>query len=306
MKPVWLVVLLLMNVLWAAAYSLFQPLKEVLDPGTLTTLRFGLAALVVLGIWPLLPGAAPRGRELLRAVVMGVVVFGVAPRLQVAGVQGGSAGDTAILMAFDPVIVSIAAALFLREHIAARTWLGCGLGLAGVAILTEFWTPAFKWSGLIAYALVLASFVCESTYSIVGKPLLARSDPVKVLASAIAAGSAVNLAVDAGAVGRALPTLQPEHWLALAYLVVICTVVGYILWFYAVREMPVNLVAVTVFMQPPAGVLFDLLLNGNAPRWSQLGGTACIALGLLISLRRRTRAALVRPAGMRGDAEAST
>jgi len=286
MKPVWLAVLLLMNVLWAAAYSLFQLLKEVLDPGTLTTLRFGLAAVVVLGVWPLLPGLAPRGRELMRAVVMGVVVFGVAPRLQVAGVQRGSAGDTAILMAFDPVIVSIAAALFLREHVAARMWLGCGLGFAGVAILTEFWSPAFAWSGLIAYALVLASFVCESTYSIVGKPLLARSHPVKVLACAIAAGTVVNLAVDATAVGRALPALRPEHWLALAYLVVICTVVGYVLWFYAVREMPVNLVALTVFMQPPAGVLFDLLVNGNAPRWSQLWGTACITLGLVVSLRR--------------------
>lgn len=287
MKPVWLIALLLMNVLWAAAYALFQLLKEVLDAGTLATSRFGFAAVCLLLLWPWLPGRPPRGRELLRTVLMGIIVFCVAPRLQIAGVQSGSAGDTAILMAFDPVIVSVAAAIFLREHIPARTWLGCLLGFAGVAILTEFWSPDFRWLGLTAYALVLASFVCEAAYSIVGKPLLARAHPVKVLACAVTAGTAVNLVFDGGAVVRALPALNPTHWLALAYLVVVCTVIGYLLWFYAVRAMPVNLVALTVFMQPPAGVLFDLALTGNPPRWSQLWGTACISLGLLASLARK-------------------
>lgn len=290
MKPHWLVALLLMNVLWAAAYPLFKVLAVVLDAGTLATTRFSLAALLVVVVWHWLPGRAPRGAELVRTVVMGVIVFCAAPRLQVAGVQRGNAGDSAILMAFDPVIVSIAAAFFLREHIAARTWLGCALGLAGVAVLTEFWQPTFHWSGLAAYALVLSSFVCESAYSIIGKPLLERAHPIKLFASAIVAGTLVNLGLDGIPVARALPLLQPVHWLALAYLVVLCTVLGYVLWFYAVREMPVNLVALTVFMQPPAGVLFDLLLTGTEPRWSQLGGTACIALGLLVSLRRRPTA----------------
>jgi len=286
MKPVWFIALLLMNVLWAAAYSLFVQLKPVLDAGALATTRFGLAALCLVGLWHWLPGRAPRGRDLARAVVMGVIVFCAAPRLQVMGVQLGNAGDTAILMAFDPVIVAVAAAVFLREPIHARTRLGCALGLAGVAVLTEFWRPEFAWSGLAAYALVLASFICESTYSVVGKPLLERAHPIKVLACAVLAGTLVNLMFDAWPVARALPTLRPADWLAMAYLVVICTVLGYALWFYAVREMPVNRVALTVFMQPPAGVLCDLLLNGTPPRWSQFGGTACIALGLLVSLRR--------------------
>ncbi len=286
MKPIWLIALLLMNLLWAAAYPLFKLLAPVLDAGTLATTRFGLAAMLIAGCWRWLPGIAPRGGALFRTVIMGVIVFCAAPRLQVAGVQRGSAGDSAILMAFDPVIVSVAAAFFLREHIPSRTWLGCALGFAGVAVLTEFWRPAFLWSGLAAYGLVLASFVCESAYSVMGKPLLVRAHPIKVLACAILAGTLVNLALDAGPVLRALPTLRPTDWLALAYLVVICTVVGYALWFYAVRDTPINLVALTVFVQPPAGVLFDLLLNGTPPRWSQLGGTICIALGLLVSLRR--------------------
>jgi drug/metabolite transporter (DMT)-like permease len=284
MKPVWLLSLLLMNVLWAAAYSLFKVLAPVLDAGTLTTLRFGLATLLMVSLWRWLPGIAPRGFDLVRTIIMGVLVFCVAPRLQVSGVQMGNAGDAAILMAFDPVIVAIAAAAFLREHVSARSWAGFALGLAGVAVLAEFWRPDFRWPNLAANALILTSFVCESTYSIAGKPLIQRADPIKVLTCSLVAGSLVNLALNASSVAHAIPRLEPVHWLVLAYLVVFCTVVGYILWFLAVRETPVNLVASTVFVQPLAGVVFALMLVNEEPRWSQLGGALCIAMGLIVTL----------------------
>jgi drug/metabolite transporter (DMT)-like permease len=217
----------------------------------------------------------------------------------------GNAGHAAILMAFDPVMASVAAAVFLGEPVPGRSWIGFALGIVGVAVLNEFWQPGFQWGQLTANALILASFLAETTYTIMGKPLLRRSHPVKLLATALVIGSAVNLLIDFQPVMRTLPRLGAVDWLVLAYLVVICTVVGYALWFFAVRETPVNLVATTVFMQPLAGTLFALLLVGEQPRWSQLGGGLLIALGLLISLRRRAHA-LVHPAGMSGDAEAST
>ena len=300
MKPRWLISLLVMNVLWAAAYSLFKLLAPVLDAGTLATLRFGLSALIMVAAWPWLSGVAPRGLDLIRTIFIGLLVFCVAPRLQITGVQLGKAGDAAILMAFDPVFVAIAAAIFLREHVSGRSWIGLLLGLTGVAVLAEFWRSDFQWPNLTANALILASFACESTYTIAGKSLIQRADPVKVLTCSLVAGTVMNLAINAPSVGRALPNLGLLQWLALGYLVVVCTVVGYALWFFAMRETPVNLVASTVFMQPLAGVVFALLLVGEQPRVSQLGGALCIAVGLAITLsnsRSRPSGASASPVG---------
>lgn len=275
-----------MNALWAAAYSFFKILAPVMDAGTLATLRFGLAGVVIVLAWGWLPGKMPRGRDLLRAAAMGVIVFVAAPRLQVAGVQQGRAGDAAILMAFDPVIAAVAATLFLRERVHLRRWMGFALGFAGVATLAEFWRPGFRLPSVIADAMILTSFVCESAYSVIGCRLLDRSHPLKLLATSLLLGSVVNLLFNGASAIRAIGRMSVMDWSAMAYLVIVCTVVGYALWFYAIRQMPVNLVATTVFMQPVAGVIFALLLLGEAPRWSQMGGAVFIVAGMLISLRR--------------------
>lgn len=287
MKPVWLVSLLLMNVLWAAAYACFKLVAPVLDAGALATLRFGLSALVLLLLWRWLPGRMPRGLDLVRTAFLGVVVFCLAPRLQIAGVQAGRAGDAAILMAFDPVIASLAAALFLGEPVPGRRWAGFALGLAGVALIAEFWRPDFRWSSLRANSLILASYLCEAVYSIVGKPLIQRAHPLKVLTAGLLLGTASNLLFDNASIVRALPGLSLQQWLIIGYLVLICTVLGYALWFFAVRETPVSAVTMTVFMQPVAGIVFAVWLVAEPVGWSQVLGGVIIATGLLVSMGPR-------------------
>ena len=69
-------------------------------------------------VWPWLPGAGPRGRDFWTASLMGVIVFTLGHRLQVWGNLLGSAGNSSVLMAVEPLLTAVAAAVFLREHIA--------------------------------------------------------------------------------------------------------------------------------------------------------------------------------------------
>jgi probable blue pigment (indigoidine) exporter len=71
------------------------------------------------------------------------------------------------------------------------------------------------------------------------------------------------------------------------YLSVICTAVGYSVWFAAMRVVPVNVVAMTVFTQPFAGTLIAALLLGEALHLGQLWGGLAIAIGLVLGLRQR-------------------
>ena len=295
MKPLHLILLLGMNCLWAAAYSAFKVLSPVLDSGALTTLRFGFATLILMLLWPWLPGAAPRGRDLIRTVVMGLVVFVCAPRLQVAGVQAGNATDAAVLMALDPLIASVGAAIVLKEHIGPRRWVGFMLGMSGVVLMAEVWRPNFHLPGLAANALILLSFFCETTYSLIGKPMFPRVGLFKILAVALISGTLMNLSLDAGSAFHAARTLPPSAWAMLAYLTLICTVLGYALWFIVIREAEVNVAALTVFMQPVVGVIIAMAWLGETLRWGQLWGSLVIVAGLVIGLSRQVRHAAVSP-----------
>ena len=71
MKPRFLILLVVFNVIWAGSLSAYKALEPFLDVPGIVTLRFGLAALGFMVLWPWLPGIAPRGRDLVRTCVMG-------------------------------------------------------------------------------------------------------------------------------------------------------------------------------------------------------------------------------------------
>ncbi|HUD45427.1 MAG TPA: DMT family transporter [Candidatus Baltobacteraceae bacterium] len=288
-RRIHLILLIVMNCLWAASYSSFKALPSSLDAGEVATLRFAIASAVLLVCWPVLPGFAPRGRDLVKAMVMGVIVFVIGPRLQVAGVRMGRAADASVLVAVDPLIVSVAAAVFLREHIGPRRWIGFILGVVGTVLLAEVWRPGFHLPDLTANVLIILSFLCDAAYSVIGKPLLGRAGMAKVLATALIAGTIVNLLLDGLPTVRAAVALNWTAWLVLGYLSLICTVVGFWLWFAVIREAPVNVAALTVLIQPVAGVAVAVTWLGESFHWGQLWGCLVILAGLIVGLQRQVQ-----------------
>src|SRR5437773_5075679 len=160
-----------MNLVWAGVYSAYKIIEPNMPSGGIVTLRFGMAAACLLVAWPWLPGQAPRGRDLLTTILLGVVVFVVGQRLQVYGNAIGSAGNSAVLMALEPLVASVAAAIVLREHVGPRRAMGFSLGILGVVLLNRVWSPDFHWAGMKASLIFVSSFFCEASYSLFAKPI---------------------------------------------------------------------------------------------------------------------------------------
>lgn len=281
--------LVLMNLLWAGSYPAFKLLEPYLNAGELVTLRFGIAAIAVGLLWAWIPGPAPKGRDLVRVVAMGLIVFVLAPRLQVYGVHLGKAGDASILVALDPLITTIAAALFLHEKIPIRRWVGFVFGIFGVLLLSRVWSSEFRHlHGLWANLLFLSSFVCETTYSVVGKPLLNRTSMVKILGVALFGATFVNVLIDGHALVPQLPQLPGFVWALVVHLALVCTVFGYLLWYWVIRETEVNVTAMTIFLQPLMGLFLSVLFLGEQLHIGQLLGGSMIVTGLFVGIRERT------------------
>ena len=287
MKLSHLIILLVMNLCWAGVYSANMVLGHDLATGGIVTIRFGLAGLCLLVAWPWLPGSAPRGRDLVKSCVMGFILLVLGQRLQVYGNELGTAGNSAVLMAVEPLITSLAAALFLREHIGPRRLAGFGLGMCGVVLLNGVWRKDFQWTGLAPSLIFISSFVCEAAYSVMGKPIVARASVMKMLAISLLVGTAANLLIDGPATLRAAQTLPAQAWLLLLALAVVCTAIGYSVWFIVIRECPVNVAALTIFVQSVFGVAIAALWLGEKLHWGQLLGSITIVAGLVLGLSRQ-------------------
>ena len=141
MRPAYLIILIVLNFFWAAALSAYKIIEPDLEPGGIVTLRFGLAAVSLLVLWPWLPGAAPRGRDLAKTCALGLIVFVLGHRLQVLGNKLGTASNSSVLVAVEPLIGTHSAEVI---EFAATTRLPA---------IYDFGEMARR-GGLIAYATV--------------------------------------------------------------------------------------------------------------------------------------------------------
>ena len=284
MRLSYLILLIVLNFFWAGSLSIYKVLADYVAPGGIATLRFGTAALLLLALWPVYSGKAPRGRDLWKTALMGLVVFTLGHRIQVLGVKLGTAGNSAVLMGVEPILTSVAAALFLREHIGPRRWLGFGLGLLGVAVLNRF-----QWAGLAASLIFVSCFICEAFYSIMGKPLIERAGAMKILTLALLIGTAANLLIDGRQTFGEARAMPAHLWWLVAYLSIICTAVGYGVWFLVIQESDVNIVALTIFAQPVAGLIIAVIWLHERLHWGHLWGSLAIVAGLIVGLSRQIK-----------------
>jgi drug/metabolite transporter (DMT)-like permease len=276
-----------MNFFWAAVYSAYKLIGADLATGGIVTLRFGMAALFLLFAWPWLPGPTPQGRDWVASCLMGLMLFVLGQRLQVYGNQLGTAGNSSVLMGFEPIITSVAAAIFLRERIGPRRWMGLVLGFCGVALLHGVWRADFRWAGLTASLIFISSFVCEAAYSVIGKPIVMRASVMKMLAISLVAGTVGNLLIDGSTTIHAARALSAQAWVLLVMLALVCTAIGYSIWFVVIRECPVNVAALTVFAQSVFGVAIAALWLHEQLHWGQLLGGFCIIAALAWGLSRQ-------------------
>ena len=289
MKPSYLILLIVMNCFWAGSLSIFKALESQLHPGGVVTLRFGLGALIMLCAWPWLPGKAPRGQDLVRTIIMGLIVFMVGHRLQVYGNKLGTAGNSSVLMGMEPILTSVAAALFLREHIGPRRWMGFLLGLVGVALLNGLLNPGFQWVGLIPSLIFISSFLCESVYSIAGKPLIERGAMFKIIAISMTVGTIGNVLIDGRQTFSEAAAMPARYWWMILYLSTLCTAFGYSVWYLVIRETDVNITALTIFVQPIAGLAIAYFWLREPLHLGQLWGSLAIVAGLILGLSRQIK-----------------
>jgi drug/metabolite transporter (DMT)-like permease len=108
-----------------------------------------------------------------------------------------------------------------------------------------------------------------------------------MLAISLLAGTVANLLIDGPSTLVAAGRLSLESWFLVVGMAIVCTVIGYSVWFIVIRECPINVAALTVFAQAIFGAGIAALWLGERLRWGQLLGCLTIVAGLVIGLSRQ-------------------
>ncbi|AZM51390.1 EamA family transporter [Streptomyces sp. WAC 01529] len=209
---------------------------------------------------------------------------------------GVSSGTTALIDGTQPLVAGALAGPLLGQFVSRTQWIGLGLGVSGVVIVTA---ADFAGGGDTAWWAYLVPFL--GMLSLVAATFLdRRSDrPVRPAVSMTVhcATSAVIFTALALAARAATPPAEQSFWVAIGWLVTLSTFGGYGLYWLILRRSGVTQVNTLMFLMAPVTALWGALMFGE-PFGPQTALGLAIGLAAVVVVRRgeRPRGAAV-PAG---------
>jgi drug/metabolite transporter (DMT)-like permease len=272
--------------LWGLVFIAVHELLPEVDPVQMMCVRFGLVALIFAALLAVHAGWRPKLTRQEWAVVLASGVLAV-PASQLAIVESQrylSPPLASLLVTSSPAIAALLAAPMLRERVSARQAAGFAVALAGVAVIVLLGAgsgAALEASDPLGAAVGVITPVSWALYTILSKPLAARHPPVGVVGVALIAGTLTLAPAFPHAVAGA-GDLSLGGWLWIAYLAVGGTAAAYILWFAALRALPVGRTTAFMYVIPVFAMGWTALILGDLPTAVTLLGGALVVAGVAL------------------------
>jgi len=282
---------------WGSSFVVVKiALREGLTPISIATFRFLIAGGLFL-MTILIEKRIKRNYRvlvekkdfptLLFLALTGVTFFFTA---QYTGIQMAGASIAAILVCLlSPVLITLLSTIIFKEHLMKKQFFGIGIAALGTVIVVTGGTislPSYR-EFLLGSLILLFTPVLWAAYSLVGKKIMDRYDPLLVVAYVNVLGGlclipfslAENSFYQIFAIGL-------HSWLAILFLAVTCSLLGYYIWFYVMKHVRAAITSSFLFAEPLVTVLFAFMFVGEELSTFILAGGFLIFIGVYLVARR--------------------
>jgi drug/metabolite transporter (DMT)-like permease len=259
---------------WGSSFVVVKiTLEEGLTPIAIATFRFLIAGAFFL-IALLLKKSRQRdyklfierkdALKLFFLALFGVTFFFTA---QYTGIRMAGASIAAILVCLlSPTLIAIFSTRIFKEHLTRKQILGIGIAAAGTFIVITGSTLSFPDNKdfFLGSLILLFTPVLWATYSLLGKKIMEKYDPFLVVAYVNVLGglclTPFSLIENSF---HQIFTMSLYGWLAILFLSLTCSLIGYYIWFYVLKQVGVAVTSSFLFAEPLVTVLFAVAFVGE-------------------------------------------
>lgn len=272
---------------WAGAFHTGRDAVQYASPFLTATLRFGLAAillLIILGIRETIRWETLR-KHWKGLVLLGLTgVFGYNAFFFV-GLQSTSAVNGALVIAMNPVVTLLFSALVLREKIGWAQILGFFFSASGVLLVISngSWDAIRHIQFQQGDLLLLGAVVCWVAYSILGKRVMQHVTPLAATAwsTVIGAVALAAFTLTQNGFGQIM-TVSLRVWADWIYMAVFATVLGFLWWNQGVKRAGAARAAVFINLVPIFTMLISVAI-GQPIGWVHGAAAVLVISGVLLA-----------------------
>jgi drug/metabolite transporter (DMT)-like permease len=261
--------LLLATFFWALGHPLGRIILQTVHPFQLSTMTLTVgflslfAYLVAARKLPLLRRMS--GRDIAGSLALGVLGFGAYQILTFSALARIPASMNAVLVSSNVVLIAILSSLILKERIGWARAAGIFVAFAGVVLVT--FNRGFTLSAgidLLGCVFSLLAALTFSLYTVMGKRLVGRNDPLIVTSLALFSGAVLLACMTAGFVGfSSMAGAGFQAWWLMILLGASMIGFAYPAWFETLKRLPASRASVFVYLTPVFAVILSFLILGE-------------------------------------------
>jgi drug/metabolite transporter (DMT)-like permease len=289
--------------LWGSTYLGIKLSIETIPPLLMGSLRFLVAGGVLFAI--AIRTGDTRGdrvgsRQWVAALMIGGAMLLGGNGGVILAEQYAPTGVVALLVATAPLWMAIIDRVVFGRHLPVLVIAGLVIGFGGVAFLIG--SPGSAHVNLFGAALALAAPVCWASGSVFTRHVRLPIRPLVAAAMEMLWGGVLFgiFSLLTGELGRVhLRSISTTSFLALIYLIVFGSLVGFSAYVWLLRSAPLSLVSTYAYINPVVAVVLGAIFIGEAfnPRTLIAGGIIIAGVALIVVARSRaTTPAPARPA----------
>lgn len=256
--------LILISLIWASSFIVVKNATEEIDPIDLGFLRFLVATPIMFLILLFRKKNIhlPK-KELPSLIILGLTGVTLLYLFQYIGISYTNASTSAVLINTNVIFIAILSVFFLNETLPLKRIWGIVLSFIGVIVVIISNLPAesFTFDNVffIGSILVLLSAFCWAIYSIIGKRLLKKYDTLAITTYSFALGTLFYIPLVISDLYIEIQGLSVNVIMSIIYLAILCSVFGYIGWYYALKEIEASKAAVFLNLIPFFAIIMSLL-----------------------------------------------
>ncbi len=280
--------LVLTTLFWGGTFIAGRALAGSVPPASAAFLRFAIATIALFFLTILADGKlspAPRNKwiPLLFLGLTGVFSYNV---FFFSGLQHITAGRASLIIALNPLVITIFATIFLKESLNIKQFIGILLSLTGAVFVISNGHPGSILSTNFGRGemSILGCVLSWSAYSLIGRKVLTSLTPLASVFYSSLIGTILLFfpALHDNLFCR-LTSIEPHDWLSLFYLGFFGTALGFSLYYDAIRRIGATRSGIFINLVPFFSIILSWLILDETVKIEVIFGGLILLSGVTIT-----------------------
>jgi drug/metabolite transporter (DMT)-like permease len=198
--------------------------------------------------------------------------------------------DVVIVIAVNPLLTTILAAIFLKdEHFSLKVLLGSMVAFAGVAVVT--FRDGFVWgNGLLGNILAFLAALSWACYCIILKRVQGRHSTLSITRKVMIYGTLCALPVMLFEPVTPISTLlRTDVLLNMLFLALICSMAAFFIWNLVIKKIGAIRSSNYLYLDPIVSIIMGVIVLNEKVGLVAVIGCALVLLGVILVEKASTQ-----------------